>query len=232
MGVKYFNIINLFGKTIFILTIVFLHSCFSYAYQKRFEPYGIDDYQREFQKDKKISIGRNIADPKDNLVKAQFDSILVGEGRQLNITINPNDSKAEVFDTYEFQQGNKAAVLFYDPTSFSKVFNKEDRKVNLKDMFIPESELKEKMYFYRIDYDLIFVELERSKEDNNFYIKKMVPTNYRFDRDQISRRERSLVINTFKYGLFYAGYILTIPLDAITGIFQVAAYILVGGGVK
>ncbi len=60
----------------------------------------------------------------------------------------------------------------------------------------------------------------------------MVPTNYRFDRDQISRRERSLVINTFKYGLFYAGYILTIPLDAITGIFQVAAYILVGGGVK
>ena len=219
-------------KLIPLLLIVTLNNCFTTMYSKKFEPYDIYYIAKEFPQERKVVLGKIVSENGNQKIHAQFDSILLGEGRQLNIVFYPDSSKADVFDDYKSLEGEKKALIFFEPIGFSDIFKKEDRKINLRTMELRDEDTKENLHFFRIGSKIHYVELNRSKDDKSVFIKKKVPKEFTFDETKISYVERNRVVNAIKYGLFYCGYIVTIPLDAVTGIFQVIAYIAAGGGVK
>lgn len=224
---KYFIIIFLAG----------LHSCFTVSYEKRFDPSGQKDVIHEFVKEKISAKGSISLGESERQMDAQFPSVLVGRNRMLNILINLEQKKAEGYDSYLIKEGYESAVFAKD-REFKLVIGNDSRTASVNDLGLKTEELEDTVHYFAVFtglygtvFDIYYVRLKRSREDSEIFIKEFYPKKMSFNGDRISWAERSRAGYFASNTLFYAGYLITVPLDILTGVFQVFFY-LKSGGVK
>ncbi len=221
-------------KYIIIILCVNVINCFTVSYEKRFDPSGQKDVIHEFVKDRVSAKGSIFLGETEKEMDAQFPSVLAGKGRMLNIQIKTEQKKTEASDSYIIKEGYESAVFAKD-RDFRLVIGNDSKIVNVSDLGVKNEELKDTVHYFAVFsgfstiFDIYYVELKRSEEDPNIFIKKFYPKKMRFHGDRISWVQRSRVIYFASGTLFYAGYLITVPLDILTGIFQVIFYFQSGG---
>ncbi|HMV80904.1 MAG TPA: hypothetical protein PL048_04810 [Leptospiraceae bacterium] len=224
-------------RYIIIILCLNFQNCFTLSYEKKFDPSGQKDVIHEFVKDRISAKGSVSAAGSEKEMDAQFPSVLAGEGRMLNMLVNSEQKKAEAYDSFSVRKGNESAVFAKD-RDFKLVIGNDSKTVNVNDLELKNEELEDTVHYFAVFtglygtvFDIYYVRLKRSEEDSGIFIKQFYPKKMRFNGDRISWEQRSRIGYIASNTLFYAGYLLTVPLDIITGIFQVIFY-LKSGGVK
>ena len=219
---------------IIIMICIILQNCFTVSYEKKFDPSGQKDAIHDFVKDRVSAKGSISLGQSEKEMDAQFPSVLVGIDRVLNLQVNLADKKAEAYDSYVLKEGHESAVFAKDK-DFKLVIGNDSKIVNVNDLGLKNEELKDTVHYFAVFsgfstiFDIYYVELKRSEEDSDIFIKQFYPKKMRFHGDRISWVERSRVVYFTSSTLFYAGYLITVPLDILTGIFQVIFYFQSGG---
>ena len=216
-----------------LLAVILLQNCISLSYADKYEPIGGDSVLLEFPK-KGVFAGK-IMSPFDKNQKIEFNEILIGQSRNLIIEIGEeyNQTILTEFDEKKnaLVQDKSSALLYMEPPS-KKIFNDLDRYLSDDDLGIKSLDFQDEIFVIHLSNSMGYVILQKESASSNRYKKTIVPIDSIHYLADIRWVERNKLTWNLKKGLFYAGYIITIPLDAITGIFQVVFYFSAGGAAK
>jgi hypothetical protein len=225
-------------KLFLILIIINFYNCFTTSYEKKFNPENQKDVIHEFVKDRVNVQGSAHINLDEKKIEAQFDSLLIGKIRILNLNLDIKEKKGLAFDSFIAINKNKNAIFAKDK-DFNLIIGNDNKIVTSRDLELKEGFTSDTIYYFAVFtglygtiFDLYYVELIRDEEDKSIFIKKFYPKKLGINSDGISWVERSRSKYLASNALFYLGYIFTIPLDMLTGVFQVIFYIMSGGGAK
>lgn len=216
----------------FVLALLFitLENCFTFFYEKRYEPIEEGDYRKEFVEGKKLVLGSFDSNEKEGKIQAQFLSILIGRERVLNIAVDSKAKTGNIFETNERSNQKQKAILLYDSNfGWNQIFNDKERLVSFQKLEVNPDDLPNTFPVFGLTHEIYYVELEKTEE--GLFRKKFVPEKYYYNGKEIGWVQRNRIRYIFLYSAFYAGYIVTIPLDIITFPIQ-AIFYLSSGGVK
>lgn len=220
-----------------ILILASLMNCISSVYSKKYNPEEYSYSTKEFRELQDVSVGRVVTNPEVKSV-FQFDSILIGEKRFLNLEMDPDKKIIHLSDDFKYQEGKPGAVIL---NRIGGVFFNEDKKVNESELLkigLKVENFPEEIVLIRVVDKLglyqnaQYVRIKRSEDNKEVFIKEHLPKTAYISTDKITWQVRDKFTYTAKKAFYYLGFVVTVPLDIVTLPFQAvgAIYILFSGG--
>jgi len=216
-----------------LLCFFLFGNCFSAIYKHNFEPKSGDEIFLEFAENKIYPA--NIKKISDTELIVEVKNILRGTNRLLMIHLDLTSSRASLSEVHskEIQTSDSGFTsLVYLQISEKLLFDNQHRYVALRELPFNAESLKNHLTVLQIFHVIAMVNLEKDTKVTGRYKKMEIPSTNIIYSDNLNWTERSRICWSLKKTAFYSGYIVTVPLDLITGIFQVIYYLAIGGGVK